>query len=43
MIKSFRKRLAGPRERLVNEFEVRNYTARLEQLHVDLLGYGQCR
>ena len=39
---SLRKRLAkGARDRFVNEFDVRNYAARLRHLHAGLLAFGR--
>jgi glycosyltransferase involved in cell wall biosynthesis len=39
---SLRRRLAkGARDRFVNEFDVRDYAARLRHLHAGLLGFGR--
>ena len=39
---SLRRRLAkGARDRFVNEFDVRNYAARLRHLHARLLAFGR--
>ena len=39
---SLRRRLAkGARDRFVNEFDVRNYAARLRHLHASLLAFGR--